>query len=129
MQSDYVSHGFLGVMVVSVMMERGHRTRSRKCVPSLRFAYTTSQGYVSCWILTLTSLFHTGTSSKIGSGTLKRHHVVPLSEGQWLQRAGDHSESQMSASHAQCRGHRNPALLISKLTFHLGLIQRTVLSQ
>lgn len=122
------SHGFLGVTVLSIVMERGHSTRLRKHIPSLRLAYIPSQGDIPCWSLTLTSLFHTGTSCKAGSGSLKRHHVVPLSEGQWLQSAGDCSEGQMSTTHSQCRRHRNSTFLISKLTFHLDLIQRTVLA-
>lgn len=64
-----------------------------------------------------------------GSGTLKWHPAVPLSDGQWLQSTGAFTEGQMGTSYAQSRRHGNSAFLISKLSFHLGLIQMTLLKR
>lgn len=63
-----VSHGWL--------MERSHSTRVGTCVPSLMFAHILSQGDGPCLNLTLTSPFHTGTSSKTGTGPLRWHPGV-----------------------------------------------------
>lgn len=49
---------------VNDMMESSHSARVEKCVASLMFACTLSQGDGPCLNFILTSLFHTGTSCK-----------------------------------------------------------------
>lgn len=127
MQTDLrKSHGFLGVMLVSVTWWKGFTAPgSEGCTLSQVCLYSLPRRYTLLKLNTQIILPHWDFMQ----GRLRnRRSVVHLAEGQRLPCAGGGSGGQMSTFNTQCRRHGNSAFLISKLTVYLGLIQRTVIS-